>query len=395
MRGAPLRSWCGVFPWRLIPARAGSTCRRAESGRAGRAHPRSRGEHAPERAAVWSRQGSSPLARGALVALDSVARGIGLIPARAGSTIIAVSDACARRAHPRSRGEHRTRLFRSSQSRGSSPLARGAPSHFGFLRLLAGLIPARAGSTWTMQNTANFQRAHPRSRGEHVFSCPSVATREGSSPLARGALSASNNGALSLGLIPARAGSTRTWKPCWWKPRAHPRSRGEHAYDVIDAQLAGGSSPLARGTLDQARRHVIHARLIPARAGNTRLFSRPLTGKSAHPRSRGEHGMITFGLWFVAGSSPLARGTRKMSISSRLRIRLIPARAGNMPTGAMPAPAPPAHPRSRGEHVKIVAEVNGVTGPSPLARGTLTLAMGGQFSRRLIPARAGNTGICG
>ena len=151
VRGAPLRSWCGVFPWRLIPARAGSTCRRAESGRAGRAHPRSRGEHAPERAAVWSRQGSSPLARGALVALDSVARGIGLIPARAGSTESFWIPSFACWAHPRSRGEHLDNAKYGKFSKGSSPLARGA-------RLLVpvsgdqrGLIPARAGSTERQQ----------------------------------------------------------------------------------------------------------------------------------------------------------------------------------------------------------------------------------------------------
>ena len=50
-----------------------------------------------------------------------------------------------------------------------------------------------------------------------------------------------------------------------------------------------------------------------------------------------------------------------------------------------------AHPRSRGEHIARARRVDAVQGSSPLARGTLQAATAGGFSRRLIPARAGNT----
>ena len=51
---------------------------------------------------------------------------------------------------------------------------------------------------------------------------------------------------------------------------AHPRSRGEHLQLDQLRTLTRGSSPLARGTLSAHEDEVRARRLIPARAGNTR-----------------------------------------------------------------------------------------------------------------------------
>ena len=72
----------------------------------------------------------------------------------------------------------------------------------------------------------------------------------------------------------------------------------------------------------------------------------------------------------MVGSSPLARGTSCCFGVSPLRIRLIPARAGNMHRAAEPRHFQPAHPRSRGEHVPVIFALERVFGSSPLARGT-------------------------
>ena len=71
------------------------------------AHPRSRGEHREAAKKLSPSEGSSPLTRGALgfEVVGCTARG--LIPAHAGSTSSAAIPAGAGRAHPRSRGEHR------------------------------------------------------------------------------------------------------------------------------------------------------------------------------------------------------------------------------------------------------------------------------------------------
>ncbi|KXB52627.1 hypothetical protein HMPREF0307_02207 [Corynebacterium sp. DNF00584] len=50
--------------------------------------------------------GSSPLTRGARRSSRATVRGMGLIPAHAGSTVIASRGTFLATAHPRSRGEH-------------------------------------------------------------------------------------------------------------------------------------------------------------------------------------------------------------------------------------------------------------------------------------------------
>ena len=70
-----------------------------------------------------------------------------------------------------------------------------------------------------------------------------------------------------------------------------------------------GSSPLARGTLDNAGTHLFTVGLIPARAGNTSVLNAAFKELGAHPRSRGEHFMCLRQYRLRPGSSPLARGT--------------------------------------------------------------------------------------
>ena len=52
-----------------------------------------------------------------------------------------------------------------------------------------------------------------------------------------------------MGLIPARAGSTKVEGLETLEARAHPRSRGEHNTRHRLVALVPGSSPLARGAL--------------------------------------------------------------------------------------------------------------------------------------------------
>ena len=152
-----------------------------------------------------------------------------------------------------------------------------------------------------------------------------------------------------------------------------------------------GSSPLARGTLPNQAISRLRLRLIPARAGNTALSTRRIGAYSAHPRSRGEHEELFSQGQQLCGSSPLARGTRRPPRRTHSRARLIPARAGNtFPCHGAAYPRA-AHPRSRGEHVQSVIKSVRQRGSSPLARGTLRIIKVKANANRLIPARAGNT----
>ena len=216
--------------------------------------------------------------------------------------------------------------------------------------------------------------------------------RLGSSPLARGTHLTRGRAATRLRLIPARAGNTLR-QPCTTCAYpAHPRSRGEHTNLFLPLSFLLGSSPLARGTRNQRVGLAVPARLIPARAGNTPQSAAQYQASVAHPRSRGEH-TAPMNVWDgFRGSSPLARGTHFDEIIAVASVRLIPARAGN--TKMLPiAPQPPAaHPRSRGEHFNLRGDEHVVSGSSPLARGTLEEMKSKLALGRLIPARAGNTG---
>ena len=254
---------------RLIPARAGSTMYRFVIASLLGAHPRSRGEHAKPAVVGDFSQGSSPLARGARGPGPRGRGRVRLIPARAGSTGLRPSRSRPAPAHPRSRGEHEIRSSSSSVQAGSSPLARGARPDRGGRDRAQGLIPARAGSTSSAVSAARSWWAHPRSRGEHKWRAITGATHCGSSPLARGAPALVDGGGLRGGLIPARAGSTRS---------------GSGTFTA-----GSGSSPLARGALGRPRTAANVQGLIPARAGSTLARRRKRSSPRAHPRSRGEH----------------------------------------------------------------------------------------------------------
>ena len=91
----------------------------------------------------------------------------------------------------------------------------------------------------------------------------------GSSPLARGLPYSLVLPGVWRGIIPARAGFTRTKVSLRSATRDHPRSRGVYASKELWAKLAAGSSPLARGLRQRIAQLAIHRRIIPARAGFT------------------------------------------------------------------------------------------------------------------------------
>ena len=152
-----------------------------------------------------------------------------------------------------------------------------------------------------------------------------------------------------------------------------------------------GSSPLARGTLSPIVLFCGVIRLIPARAGNTTNMPRYSSFSAAHPRSRGEHIPVAAQVVYKRGSSPLARGTPTSSEDVSRVARLIPARAGNTTLSSLFFSASSAHPRSRGEHCSRVRARTSFFGSSPLARGTPLWPPSSSSRCRLIPARAGNT----
>ena len=295
---------------RFIPARAGNTRARGPGLRRRPVHPRSRGEHPVAPIAFDPGSGSSPLARGTLREALARPRPARFIPARAGNTAASTPPRPSTSVHPRSRGEHKPASRGLLPQPGSSPLARGTPIEVDPVLGALRFIPARAGNTWAFATSLSPRVVHPRSRGEHDPVSRGLSSLAGSSPLARGTPRPARPRHRGRRFIPARAGNTRLIVERVAMAAVHPRSRGEHPASATTSLAGAGSSPLARGTRRGRPRRHPPTRFIPARAGNTWPGSGRATSSTVHPRSRGEHENRPFAEQYSSGSSPLARGTR-------------------------------------------------------------------------------------
>ena len=356
---------------RIIPARAGFT--------------------APKPALFPTQMGSSPLARG--LREDQVPKVplSRIIPARAGFTLHSARTGEDDPDHPRSRGVYLGPLERRFGLVGSSPLARGLHPRAQDGSTCAGIIPARAGFTHPTQPTLTSGLDHPRSRGVYLPRGRSEGARIGSSPLARGLRPTTAHLALALGIIPARAGFTRTCTPTCARTRDHPRSRGVYVVQRRGSRRGRGSSPLARGLPERVRRRLYGAWIIPARAGFTPTTSWRSGAPWDHPRSRGVYSPSRRGRSSSDGSSPLARGLLVNPSKEEIERRIIPARAGFTTSPTCGGRSCGDHPRSRGVYSRSRPSEDGRAGSSPLARG---LHGGGDRQEEtlgIIPARAGFT----
>ena len=273
---------------RIIPARAGFTASRRSAQRRSGDHPRSRGVYGTRIAVIPWFGGSSPLARGLhRVKADSVALR-GIIPARAGFTPVPPSGLSQSRDHPRSRGVYKDQAGGRLINMGSSPLARGLLTATLQKGGSVRIIPARAGFT---------RRGAQHGDVDH-----------GSSPLARGLPVPLGAVLAHDGIIPARAGFTRRARVRAWRDRDHPRSRGVYSPGELGAVTSDGSSPLARGLPPEGLEVHDTKRIIPARAGFTPMVAAVALANRDHPRSRGVYGSWTRIPRTLSGSSPLARG---------------------------------------------------------------------------------------
>ena len=253
--------------------------------------------------------------------------------------------------HPRSRGVYREARLGGDLAKGSSPLARGLPPHREDRLHEPGIIPARAGFTRSRPHLAQAARDHPRSRGVYAPRRGGSTGGVGSSPLARGLPPTPGRGSSRPGIIPARAGFTRFCRGWIGGDGDHPRSRGVYRERKESFLTRPGSSPLARGLPLGGLWDGLVARIIPARAGFTRGWAASTPPSPDHPRSRGVY-----------------RGRPRFQSAGWW---IIPARAG------FPR-------RRRGRR-------RSSDGSSPLARGLRERRDRRAEDQRIIPARAGFT----
>ena len=274
---------------RFIPAGAGNTANDDPGDLSYTVHPRRRGEHLTMSCPQNVTRGSSPQARGTRhqVFEDFVYERF--IPAGAGNTVLTSTGCDPGSVHPRRRGEHLGAHLARVDLVGSSPQARGTHRARFLAAAQKRFIPAGAGNTPRCPHGAGWRPVHPRRRGEHIVALHITAD--------------------NVRFIPAGAGNTACLSP---RPRTwtvHPRRRGEHVqqYDKAWARW----------------------RFIPAGAGNTPRARQPRARQPVHPRRRGEHRITLPACILRFGSSPQARGTLQQWTPSDDKSRFIPAGAGN------------------------------------------------------------------
>ena len=193
------------------------------------------------------------------------------------------------------------------------------------------MIPAHAGFTGPQRDRAPGAGDHPRSRGVYLKQIARDVEKTGSSPLARGLQQRGASAGQPSRIIPARAGFT-SWgtypSATTWD---HPRSRGVYWGDPKGVRGPTGSSPLARGLHDRHVGELGANRIIPARAGFTSCPAPWAAYQQDHPRSRGVYRVGQQVPTVGFGSSPLARGLRRLHRNPHQGSGIIPARAGFTP----------------------------------------------------------------
>ena len=146
-----------------------------------------------------------------------------------------------------------------------------------------------------------------------------------------------------------------------------------------------------RGTLTTKAGNAMKLRIIPAHAGNSYSPPQCATRHPDHPRACGELGGGIIGRGHSTGSSPRMRGTPVPPDPPSSESRIIPAHAGNSPETRPTTTAQSDHPRACGELGDAIGTVSAGDGSSPRMRGTrLSTSNGGTWTR-IIPAHAGNS----
>ena len=253
----------------------------------------------------------------------------GIIPARAGSSITINLSVISNRDHPRACGEQVDAWNRRTGDEGSSPRVRGAGLCGGSRSTDSEIIPARAGSRGLSCHRRLGRWDHPRACGEQQITKRSYGTKNGSSPRVRGAVAGLLDARRKVRIIPARAGSSGLGRPEWLVNVDHPRACGEQSKNFRLSSGRTGSSPRVRGAGDAARGACVSAGIIPARAGSSPMRRGTRSTSTDHPRACGEQCPYLLCDCVGAGSSPRVRGAAVPAHLDRSGLRIIPARAGS------------------------------------------------------------------
>ena len=176
------------------------------------------------------------------------------------------------------------------------------------------------------------------------------------------------------------------------KPARH--ARGQQGRRIIPAHAGQTRRQTVVGArLVVAADDVHHRqeRIIPAHAGQTTSRTRTACSTPDHPRACGANQISVVIPFDVNGSSPRMRGKPVLAIVRHLRVRIIPAHAGQTAYRSQGPSRPSDHPRACGANSSTTGYMMARAGSSPRLRGKLPDRHAALEHARIIPAHAGQT----
>ena len=192
-------------------------------------------------------------------------------------------------------------------------------------------------------------------------------------------------------IIPAHAGQTTEVPLSTASSTDHPRACGANDSDATHLTDSYGSSPRMRGKHPDHRGRHPWRRIIPAHAGQTACRLLISMCYTDHPRACGANMSWPALPRGVRGSSPRMRGKHEHGGHRRKHVRIIPAHAGQTKVSLPKLSWSPDHPRACGANSTCTRMPTSGTGSSPRMRGKPVEQRRRRAGDRIIPAHAGQT----
>ena len=372
-----------------IPARAGEPAQGRYRGVRITVYPRACGGTVPIRAVAQVKTGLSPRVRGNLPLHRWLHQRPRSIPARAGEPVCRMPAGIAVWVYPRACGGtfHFTVGF--TRDPGLSPRVRGNQSAVCLPVSPFGSIPARAGEPLTSVIICICLRVYPRACGGTPCLRHAGRSSTGLSPRVRGNLLHDQDGDITGGSIPARAGEPPQQWMKYMTAWVYPRACGGTHHDAPLHVVQMGLSPRVRGNHRPAGGLWRRGGSIPARAGEPSSSGTGRDRPGVYPRACGGTSTATSSRRWTGGLSPRVRGNPETSFGAAIANRSIPARAGEPERRAPRWARRGVYPRACGGTANTPPSSQSRHGLSPRVRGNQTAAIRQVYKQGSIPARAG------
>ena len=253
----------------------------------------------------------------------------------------------------------------------------------------SGSIPACAGEPKVAKIVKRFYRVYPRVCGGTSSSSRTTRRCWGLSPRVRGNRARAILGRENIWSIPACAGEPDQRRNTGAIHKVYPRVCGGTGGRRCAGAASNGLSPRVRGNRVDKPRSALRIRSIPACAGEPGYRAQTPDRASVYPRVCGGTAATGKTGHIPSGLSPRVRGNRLCNQLPLHHSRSIPACAGE-PTGcAMRSTSRKVYPRVCGGTVSEISEKIDAGGLSPRVRGNLRPPLRRRVGRGSIPACAG------